>query len=98
VIIDYDGGGFVQGRGDALFSVTCNAPPALTTPQGFAVDGFNDIPLLVGSFRQGGPFPLGKAEIFKAQDILRIVGTNVNLADGAPNFWLGALVGWIMPE
>lgn len=100
VAIDYSGGtsggGWVQGRGDSLFSITCNQPLTLTAPQGFAVDGFNEIPFLVGSLQ--GPFNLGKPEIFKAQDIVRIVGTNVNLADGDPNYWLGALIGWIMPE
>ena len=95
IVASYDGGGFVRGRGDALFTLDVNIPLTTTPPQGTPVQGFSSFSTTLGSTEI--PWPLRRNEIVTEFEVIRLKATNVNLAPGDPNFFLGIILGWIWP-
>lgn len=81
--------------GDTLWSMTLNQPVGIQTFQGSPVQGFTAVDVPLGTLQI--PWPLWRPEIFNPNDAIRIVFTNVNLGDGAPNFFKSLLLGWKWP-
>ena len=81
--------------GDFLWSLTLNQPVGLTTFQGSPVQGFTNVDVPLGTLQIR--WPLASAEVFQPNDAIRVVFTNVLLADGVPNYFKTLLVGWKWP-
>jgi len=96
IVADYDGGGFVRGRRDALFTLDVNIPLGSNPPQGTPVQGFGSFATTLGSPIYG-PWPLRRNEVVNSLDIIRLKATNVNLVAGGPNYFTGIILGWIWP-
>lgn len=82
--------------GDALWSLTVDQPVGVSSFQGFSVQGFEAVDVPLGSLVF--PLRLERPEIFHANDAVRVTFTNVNLAQGAGNFFKSILLGWRWPE
>lgn len=97
IVIDYDGGGWVQGKPQCTFQVDIDNPVG-GVPQGYPLQGIDSKSLLLGSF-QVAPWPLRKAEILEAEQIARIKVTNLTLGNvGDPNYFNAAIIGWCRPR
>ncbi len=88
----YAGGAFLPG--DALWSVTCNAPLGVQNFQAQAIQGLDHVPIPLGSLRNGKPWPFRKAYRFAGLDLVQSVVANVNLLAG--NFTT-ILLGYTLP-
>lgn len=80
--------------GDTLWSLTVNTPVGIATFQGSPIQGFTDVDVPLGTLQI--PWPVG-CDIFKPNDAIRSVFTNVNLTAGAPNYYKTVLRGWKWP-
>jgi len=97
LVVEYLNDG-VQGAvnpGDFTWSMTLNQPVGIGNFQGSAVQGFTNVDVPIGTLQI--PWPLEEAELFDSNDQIRIVVTNTNLANGAPNFIKAILLGWKWP-
>jgi hypothetical protein len=88
-------GGAILLPGDFTWSLTLNQPIGVTTFQGSPIQGFGNVDVPLGSLQF--PWPLEKPEIFAPNDTIRSVFTNVNLPDGAGNFFKTIFLGWKWP-
>lgn len=82
--------------GDALFTVDRNSPLGITDSQFMPEHGLLNIGVQLGSTTFGA-WRLHRAREFGPLDIVRIKATNVNLAEGAPNFYVCGLFGYEVP-
>lgn len=97
LVIEYlnDGKRGEVNPGDFTWSLTRNQPVGVTTFQGSPIQGYTNVDLPKGT--QQIPWPLVCADIFDPNDAIRVVFTNVNLSDGAPNYFKSILLGWKWP-
>ena len=96
IVTAYNGGGFIEGRGDALFTLDVNIPEGSNPPQGTPVQGFSSFSVTLGSFKDG-PWPLVRNEVVEEYDEVRLKVINVAAGVGDPNIFVGAILGWIRP-
>lgn len=97
VMMEFTGAAYLPG--DFTFSVTVDKPVlTLIVPEGYTMKDYNAVPFNIGS-RAGGPWPImsGEESILTSGQVVRIVGANVNLTEGTPNYFLGALIGFTWP-
>lgn len=82
--------------GDALFTVDRNSPIGITDSQFMPEHGLLNIGVQLGSTTYGA-WRLHRAREFGPLDTIRIKATNVNLAEGTPNFYVCGLFGYEVP-
>lgn len=83
--------------GDFLFTVDKNVPLGGGALQGVPLTDWQNIPFPWGGF-QNGPWNLSRNELFAPSDVIRAKVTNVNLNEGAPNFFGAVFGGYLVPE
>lgn len=97
IVVEYLAAG-VHGAcnpGDFTWSLTLNQPVGVTAFQGSPIQGLTSVDIPLGTLQI--PWPLLCAEVFKPNDCIRSVFTNVNLPDGVPNYFKTLLLGWKWP-
>lgn len=82
--------------GDALYTVDRNSPLGITDTQFLPEHGLLNIGVQLGT-TTFGPWRLHRAREFGPLDVVRVKATNVNLAEGTPNFYVCGLFGYIVP-
>jgi len=97
IVVEYinAGAGGLWSPGDALWSLTLNQPVGVTTFQGSPIQGFSLVDIPLGTLQIA--WKLWCAELFQPNDTIRSVFTNVNLADGVPNYFKSIFLGWKWP-
>lgn len=95
IVQNYVGGAFVPG--DALWTIDRNRPVGIADIQGQPEQGLVAVPVEVGSLKPFSSDKFWRAYEFEELDVVRSKGTNVNLGVGAPNFFVSAFLGYIVP-
>lgn len=85
----------VSNPGDFTWSLDLNLPIGLTSFQGSPIQGLTNVDVPLGTLQI--PWPMMCADIFHPNDTIRSKFTNVNLADGSPNYFKTILLGWKWP-
>lgn len=89
----FQGTGFIPGSGDALWDTLLNPGT-----QNLAVEGLGQIPFNLGSLTGGTWWRFPEAYRFTSLDIIRNqVTTTVDIAPGAPNYFITMFLGWLYP-
>jgi hypothetical protein len=97
LLLTYDGGAFVPGSGDIVWSVDVDTPIGITSLANAPLADLQRILFPRGSFG-GGPWKLAKAETLKAGQTLRAkVTTTGTITPGAPNYFSALFGGWLIP-
>jgi len=89
--------------GDGLFTIDRNSPVGVANSQFMPEHGLVNVPVQLGVVQAAtgavvSQWRLQRAREFSALDIIRIKATNVNLAEGAPAYWVCGLVGYEVPS
>jgi len=89
--------------GDGLFTIDRNSPVGVTDSQFMPEHGLVNVPVQLGRVEPAtssviAEWPLKRAREFSPLDIIRVKATNVNLAEGAPAFWVCGLFGYEVPS
>lgn len=82
--------------GAALWTIDRNIPIGIANTQGSVEHGLVAVPFPLGSSAVE-PWRLQRAREFEPLDIVRVKGTNVALAVGAPNYFVCGLFGYEVP-
>jgi hypothetical protein len=97
MIRQFVGAGFLQGSGNALWTLAQNAPVGSNPLQALSIADFVNQPYTRGDFSQG-PVHFEMPEIFEAQDVISdTVVTDGSITPGAPNYFVTILFGWTVP-
>jgi hypothetical protein len=83
--------------GQALFTVDRNSEIGAVNVQFNPEHGLINVPFAVGNFQDTRGFRFERAREFKANDIIRIKGSNVGLSAGNPNFFVAGIFGYEVP-
>jgi len=100
IVLGYQGGAPVPLPGDILYTVDVDRPLIVGTGSlltaGYDEKDFGNVPIQVGSFLYGKPWPV---EFRHASgEMIQVKGVSVaNVGVGAPNYLLAALVGFEWP-
>lgn len=95
IVQNYVGGAFSPG--DALWTVDRNRPVGIPDVQGQPEQGLVNVPVDVGLLKPFEPDVFRRAREFEELDVVRSKATNVNLGVAAPNFFVSAFLGYIVP-
>jgi hypothetical protein len=97
IVQQFVGAGFVQGSGNALWTLDQDTPIGASPLQGLSIPFYYEQPFTLGSF-DNGPWLFSMPHIFEAGDTLRSkVITDGTIPAGAPNFFVTILTGWTVP-
>lgn len=80
--------------GDSYFSLIVNPQAGV---QANPVQGMVNVPVRLGSFTYGTKLNFPRPyDQFMGNDLVSLVGVNVNLIPGAGNYYIGGLFGWLL--
>jgi hypothetical protein len=97
MIRQFVGAGFIEGAGNALWTLALNSPVGANPVQALSIADFVNQPYTRGNFDQG-PTHFEMPEVFEAQDVISdIVVTDGSITPGAPNYFVTVLFGWTVP-
>lgn len=97
MIRQFVGAGFINGSGNALWTLAQNAPVGQNPLQSISIADFVNQPFTRGGFDQG-PTHFEMPEVFEAGDVISdVVVTDGTIQPGAPNYFVTVLFGWTVP-
>lgn len=93
----YVGTGYVNGSGNVVVSVTVNQPVGLTSAAGYGLPDYNAMVVSVGDAQF--PWPVPGGWVLDEGNVVRMTAYTVaTVGQGAPNYVLGGVLGWIWPS
>jgi hypothetical protein len=93
----YVGTGFVNGSGNVVVSVTVNQPLGLTSLAGYSLPDYNNMVVALGDASY--PWPVAGGWVLDEGNVVRMTAYTVaTVGQGAPNYVLGGVLGWIWPS
>jgi hypothetical protein len=97
LVQQFAGAGFIQGSGNALWTLDRDTPIGAAPLQGSSIAYYSQQPFTLGSF-DDGPWFFRKPWVFEAGATIRSkVITDGTINAGAPNYFISILCGWTVP-